>query len=286
MASSLFTVGNPSRSAVSCGTARSLSDFTVKRALLLLLLMSFLCGFWPGSLAKAAEVLMFMQGGGTFTKPVQSLKERRLRQVVPQTTDYSCGAAALATICRYHFGYRMTEKDAILGMFEHGEQEKIRKRGFSLLDMKRFAIDQGLQAKGYKVQGIQLLKQIDVPVITLIETNNYKHFVVIRYTDDQFVYLSDPSWGNRKVPLADFQKYWDPAILVLFGPRRGTPEGLYCEGADESLPKYQAVRATESLLGNRIAMDPADAIWHSTQLPNSVSIPGIIQPVTGSTGSR
>lgn len=282
MVSSLFMVGNLPYPLLS---SQRFPDLLVKGTLLILLVF-LISGFWLSSPAKAAEVLVFMQGGGTFTKPVQSLKERRLRQVIPQTTDYSCGAAALATVCRYHFGYRMTEKDAILGMFQHGEQEKIRQRGFSLLDMKRFALGQGLQAQGYRVQDINLLKQVNVPVITLIETNNYKHFVVIRNTDDRFVYLSDPSWGNRKVPLADFQKYWDQAILVLFGPCQGTPEGLYCETADERLPKDLALRRAESWLGNRIALDPADTILYSTQLPNSISMPGLLQPVTGSFGSR
>ena len=272
-------VGKLRHPPISAQSFQRFPDLLVKRTLPILLLF-LAAGFWPSSPAKAAEVLVFMQGGGTFTKPVQSLKERRLRQVVPQTTDYSCGAAALATVCRYHFGCRMTETDAIVGMFKHGEQEKIRQRGFSLLDIKRFALEQGLQAKGYRVQDINLLKQVNVPVITLIETSNYKHFVVIRRTDDRFVYLSDPSWGNRKVPLADFQKYWDQAVLVLFGPCQGTPEGLYCESADERLPKYLALR-TESWSGNRIALDPANALVYFTQLPDTTTIPGLIQPVVG-----
>jgi predicted double-glycine peptidase len=252
----------------------------VVRRILLILLVFLIFGGWPFPSAQAAQVMIFMQGGGTFTKPVQSLKARRLRQVVPQTTDYSCGAAALATVLRYHFGYRMTEKDAILGMFKYGEQEKIRRRGFSLLDMKRFAIEQGLQAKGYRVQDINILKKIHVPVITLIEANNYKHFVVIRRTDDRFVYLSDPSWGNRRVPLVDFQKSWDPAALVLFGPCQDTPEGLYCEAAYEYQPKYQAFRF-EGLLGHRFALDPTNVLVYYTQFPDTTSLPGLMQPVSG-----
>ena len=281
MASRLFKAGNPPHLGDSCCAARGYPNFFVKKTLLILPLMLFICGFWPGFQANAADVVIFMQGGGTFSKQVQSLKARRLRQVVPQTTDYSCGAASLATVLRYHFGYRITEKDAILGMFKYGEQEKIRRRGFSLLDMKRFALERGLQAKGYRVPDINILKQVSIPAITLIETNQYKHFVVIRRTDDRFVYLSDPSWGNRKMTLADFQKYWDRAILVLFGPCRGTPEGLYCEVADQNLCKYQALRA-EGLLGHRFAMDPTNALVYYTQIPETTTFPGLIQPVIGS----
>lgn len=255
-------------------------DLSAKTTLFILLIGFIILG-WPPLRAQAADVLVFMQGGGLFTKEVKSLKERRLRQVVPQTLDYSCGAAALATVIRYHFGYPLTEKDAILGMFKHGEQKKIRQRGFSMLDMKRFAFQQGLKAKGYRVRDVDLLKQVNIPAIALIETNHYKHFVVIRHTDDHFVYLSDPSWGNRKMPLADFEKYWDQAILVLFGPCLGTPEGLYCETADEYLPKYQAVRY-RGLISNRFAMDATNSMIFVTQFPDPTTIPLLMQPVVGS----
>jgi uncharacterized protein len=253
--------------------------FSVKQ-ILLILLMSLT--FWGGPplLVEAADILVFLQGGGLFTKKVESLKERRMRQVVPQTLDYSCGAAALATVIRYHFGYQMSETDAILGMFKHGEQAKIRRRGFSMLDMKRFVLKQGLKAKGYRVRDVNLLQQVNVPAITLIETNRYKHFVVIRHTDDRFVYLSDPSWGNRRMPLTDFEKYWNRAILVFFGPCQGTPEGLYCEPAEECLPKYQAVRY-RGLLGHRFAMDAANSMIYVTQFPDPTSIPLLMQPVVG-----
>lgn len=259
-------------------------DRFVKKILLLLLVGLVMWG-WPPGRADAADVLVFMQGGGLFTKEIKSLKERRLRRVVPQTLDYSCGAAALATVMRYHFGHGLTETDAILGMFKHGEKEKIRRRGFSMLDMKRFALQQGLKAKGYRVRDVDLLKQVNIPAITLIETNRYKHFVVIRYTDDQYVYLSDPSWGNRKMPLADFEKYWDQAILVLFGPCQGTPEGLYSETEDELLPKDQAVRY-RGLLGHRFTMDAANSMIYVTHISDPTAIPLLLGPVTGFFGGN
>jgi hypothetical protein len=248
-----------------------------------MLLVCLTAGLWQAVLCEAAEVAVRLNAfseGGVISKKVKSMRELRRRQMVPQSADYSCGAAALASVLRYHFGQQMTEKEAILGMFKHGEQEKIRRRGFSMLDMKRFAIRQGLQAKGYRVGELKALQKVTVPVITLIETNRYKHFVVIRRTDDRFVYLSDPSWGNRKIPLGDFQKYWNGAILVLFGPCQGTPEGLYREAVDEFLPKHEAIRY-ESLLGHRFAMDPANTMRYFTQFPDPTSIPVLIQPVVG-----
>lgn len=278
----LFMVRKLPHPGRSCKSPRGWSDLFVKKTLFMLL-VCLISGLWhalPGEAAEVGVRLNAFSEGGVVVKKVKSMRELRRRQMVPQSADYSCGAAALATVLRYHFGQQMTEKDAILGMFKHGEQVKIRQRGFSLLDMKRFALKQGLKAKGYRVGELGALQKVTVPVITLIETNRYKHFVVIRRTDDRFVYLSDPSWGNRKIPLGDFQKYWNGAILVLFGPCQGTPEGLYREAVDEFLPKHEAIRY-ESLLGHRFAMDPANTMRYFTQFPDPTSIPVLIQPVVG-----
>jgi predicted double-glycine peptidase len=166
----------------------------------------------------------------------------------------------MATLLRYHFGQTLTEKDAIEGMFEHGDKEGIRKRGFSMLDMKRFALSRGLQVEGYKITDTENLKRLNIPVITLIQTARYKHFVVLRGTDDRFVYLSDPSWGNRKMLLEDFIKGWDRVILIVTGPCQGTPEGLHKEETQVAGANKGWVIRNDSGWGNRFAMDPTSAL--------------------------
>lgn len=267
MVRSRFIVGKLPHPSLFPHSPQRFPDLSGKRTLIILL-MFLIAGLWhalPGGAADVPVRLNALSEGGVISKRVKSVRELRLRQVVPQTADYSCGAAALATILRYRFGYQVTEKDAILGMFKLGEKEKIRRRGFSMLDMKRFALSQGLKAQGYRVKKMDVLKKLNVPAITLIKTMRYKHFVVIRRADDRFVYLSDPSWGNRKMPLADFEKYWNRVIMVLLGPCKGIPEGLYSEAADEELPKNQVLRAG-GLLGYRLAMDPTYNIIYFTQL--------------------
>ena len=65
-------------------------------------------------------------------------------------------------------------------------------------------------------------------MIVLIDTANYKHFVVVRRVDDRYVYIADPSWGNRKILIDDFAKIWNQNIIfVVQGPKVGTPEGLF-----------------------------------------------------------
>jgi predicted double-glycine peptidase len=221
-----------------------------------------------GALASEIPVrLNAYSEGGVLTKQVKSLKEMRQRQMVSQTRDFSCGAAALATLMHYYYGRPISELDAIQGMFKHGDQEDIKKRGFSLLDMKRYVNTLKYKADGYKIPKVEVLKNLKIPVITLIETNNYKHFVVIRRTDGRFIYLADPSWGNRRVSYEEFDKMWPQQIIfAVQGRKVGTPEGLYVEVPSFSREISQMLRRDPSL-ETRLALDPAFTIINVTNTP-------------------
>jgi uncharacterized protein len=245
-----------------------------------LLILSLL---WVHSLPsglQAADTPIFLAGGGIFTKPVKSFKERRMTRIIPQTADYSCGAASMATLLHYHFGHDIAEKEAILGMFEHGDKEGIRQRGFSMLDMKRFAQSRGMQVEGFQVTDINTLKKLTVPVITLIDAARYKHFVVIRKVDDQFAYLADPSWGNRRIPLEDFGNAWNKVILVAVGPRLGTPEGLYSETESNLRPK-DVVTRDYGQTASRFALDPTFRIYDRAPRGSVGTLSGFATTATG-----
>src|ERR1700744_3651505 len=99
-------------------------------------------------IAAAAAVMPVPAAADTITLPnppcgqatvrVTSLKEARYRGTVRQQYDFSCGSAAIATLLTYQYGYPMSEQIAFQQMFAEGDQQKIRREGFSLLDMKRF----------------------------------------------------------------------------------------------------------------------------------------------------
>jgi len=220
--------------------------------------------------APASDVpvrLNLYSEGGVLNKEVKSMKEMRQQQMVPQSRDFSCGAAALATIMRYYYGQPMTELDAILGMFKHEDQQDIKKRGFSLLDMKRYASYLQYKADGFKVPKTDILKTLTIPVIVLIETGSYKHFVVIRRVDDRYVYMSDPSWGNRKVPLHEFDRIWDQKIIfAVQGPKIGDPEGLYVEKRPEAR-LVSTMLVQEPFRRAIYPLDPADSMLFITNTP-------------------
>ncbi|MFZ5447258.1 MAG: C39 family peptidase [Thermodesulfobacteriota bacterium] len=221
--------------------------------------------------AEAGNVVVPIFRDKVYPKQVETLKERRLRQVVHQSEDFSCGAAALATILHCHYGAPVNERDAIVGMFKEGNKEKIQQVGFSMLDMKRFSETIGYKAQGFRLPDANELKTLDVPAITLIDTNRYKHFVVIRKVTDRNVYLADPSWGNRRMSLQDFQKVWNQIILVITGPTLQTAEGLFAGDYQLALAKNDVIR-TEGLLGPRFVMDPSFNLIQAAKIPMS---PGI-----------
>jgi uncharacterized protein len=149
-----------------------------------------------------------------------SLKELRDRYVVKQHLDYTCGAAALATLLTYYFGEETPEQE-ILQILVSGltkdEQRLKAQRGFSLLDLKHVA-----QAKGYRAAGFKLtidqLKQLAAPVIVFVQPLGYKHFAVLRGIDRGRVFLADPARGNLRMSIGRFLSEWDGIIFVLGKP--------------------------------------------------------------------
>jgi hypothetical protein len=242
----------------------------MRLSVLFLILAVLAAGLAAGtSPVQASDVTVPIFRDRVFPKHVESFKDRRLRQVMHQSEDYSCGAAALATLLHYYYGVPMSERDAILGMFKAGDKDTIRQVGFSMLDMKKYSQTRGYQAQGYKISDVSQLQTLTVPVIALIDTNRYKHFVVIRKVTEKNVYIADPSWGNRRLSLEAFQKVWNQIILGITGPSLPSAEGLYAGDYQLTLPKDEVIR-TAGLLTPRFAMDPSFNLIQS----NRVITPG------------
>ena len=159
---------------------------------------------------------------------VTSLREARFKRIVAQENEFSCGSAALATLLDYHFGLHLTEREIMEEMFKNGNQKLIRRKGFSLLDLKKYAERKGYRTGGFKINMTQL-KKVRIPAILLIRTRNYSHFVVFKKVLNNEVLLADPALGNRVMTLKDFAKAWNNVVLLIDGPKVGTPLGLSLE---------------------------------------------------------
>ena len=151
---------------------------------------------------------------GSSNVSIQSIQERKFERVVRQKYDFSCGSAALATLLTFHYDDLTAEQAAFQKMYDRGDQEKIARVGFSLLDMKQYLETVGYEADGYKAT-LDTLSDAKVPAIALISVRGYRHFVVVKGLDQEQVLLGDPALGLRKVPRSEFEGMWENGILFI-----------------------------------------------------------------------
>ncbi len=163
---------------------------------------------------------LVLTGGGTSVEPV-AIEPRSVanyRNIVHQAYDYSCGSAALVTVLNHYIGIAVTEQEAMEGMLAYGEREKIvARRGFSLLDMKRYVATLGVDANGFRGD-INDLMALQAPAVVPIEYAGFKHFVVLRGIRDGRVYIADPSAGHVVFSTEEFASLWDRNTLFLLTP--------------------------------------------------------------------
>ncbi len=164
--------------------------------------------------AIGGEITLSSGVGGVFGVPVTSMKERRSVTVVQQQFDFSCGAAAVATLLTYHYGLYTEEEEVFTSMFHAGDQQKIQINGFSMLDMKSYLDAQGFHTDGFRLT-MDKMEEIGVPMITLIDFNGYRHFVVVKGIEDDRVLIRDPAFGIGVLDIERFQAMWTGTALAI-----------------------------------------------------------------------
>jgi len=168
--------------------------------------------------AAAQHAYMPSMGGGDYVLPITSMKQARARTTLIQKYDFSCGSAALATLLTHHYGMPTTEETVFQEMYTNGDQPKIHREGFSLLDMKRFLEARGFQADGFELP-LDKLTEARVPAIVLINESGYHHFVVVKGLQGDRVLLGDPARGTRVMSRQSFDAIWPNRLLFVIHNR-------------------------------------------------------------------
>ncbi|MDM8558055.1 C39 family peptidase [Thiotrichales bacterium HSG14] len=169
--------------------------------------------------------IILKSGEVRFAKPLKTWKELREQNIVMQKLDYSCGAAALATLMRYYFQEDIVEKEVLEDITNHLDKKAMKQRreeGFSLLDLKQFAERRGYQAVGVKLK-FSALPKLRGPVLVYLDTREYKHFAILRGAKNDRVFIADPERGNLRMSAYEFSKEWAGVTLVLGKKGFGTP---------------------------------------------------------------
>jgi hypothetical protein len=167
--------------------------------------LGLLCAWSETSAASSLDT----GTAGRVVVPLSSWRELRDAGVVRQGFDYSCGAAALATLLSGS-GEPVSEREILLAVFAGLSDDAVARTmeaGLSLLDLQRVAQRRGHAAEGYRVPA-STLTQITRPVLVLIEPYGYSHFAVLRGVRGDRVYLADPARGNVRMSAARFLRIW------------------------------------------------------------------------------
>ncbi|WP_257842581.1 C39 family peptidase [Helicobacter sp. 13S00477-4] len=145
-------------------------------------------------------------------KSPKSWIEFKNDNLVRQEYDYTCGSASLATILKYYYSVEVTESDIIKGILKSkgydSTQNEVLKEGdniISFLDLSEYARKNGFRAVGLAID-FEALKKLKIPAIIFVNVRNIGHFSVYKAMDEEYVYLSDPSFGNIKVRLSQFKE--------------------------------------------------------------------------------
>lgn len=118
-----------------------------------------------------------------------------------------CGSACLLSIIRYYGGNISLEK--LL------ELTNTTKDGTNFYNLMEASKEIGLFSKGYKVDDISKLSEIEKPFISQVVINNYTHFVVVYKIHNYKITIMDPAKGMYTITIEKFKSIWQGYILVL-----------------------------------------------------------------------
>lgn len=148
----------------------------------------------------------------TIEKPIKSWLELKNQNMIKQEYDYSCGSATLATILKYYYNLEIDERIVLDGVLKSKGLSKENKNEFenSYISLSFYDLATYTNSLNFKAIGLSLsldsLKELQVPVILFIKIRKDEHFTVYKSMDENFVYLSDPTFGNIKISIAKFKE--------------------------------------------------------------------------------
>ncbi|MEP1584778.1 MAG: C39 family peptidase [Marinobacter sp.] len=153
--------------------------------------------------------------GGDVRVEINSYENRRFDSVIRQQYDFSCGSAAVASLLAFHYQDQVTEHDVFVEMLALADEEKVRKHGFSMLDMKHYLEARGYRADGFRMALSGLREKVRLPMIVLLNIEGFRHFVLIKGISEDEVLVGDPARGLKVYSYAQFSDYWNDTAFII-----------------------------------------------------------------------
>jgi uncharacterized protein len=200
----------------------------------------------PGSPAASVAI---EAGAERVSVPVRSLQELRFVDLVPQSWDVSCGAAALSTLLTYHLGREVSEYAVATWILRGVDPQRVRARGgFSLFDLKRFAQALGYRAEGYGQLTLEDLDALATPAIVPVRIHGLDHFVVLRDIIGGHAVIGDPAFGNLTMPVKRFRQIWKGGIVFVVQDVSGVAASAEFDAAESATLRVPDLTAVSRLL--------------------------------------
>ncbi|MEN4018792.1 MAG: C39 family peptidase [Methanobacterium sp.] len=179
--------------------------------------------------------------------------------IVMQSSDFSCGPAALATVLN-NLGVHATEQELIVlagtdssGTTMHGLSEAAKAKGLSATGMKLSVDD---------------LRPNNIVHIIL---DGEGHYSVIREVSENSVYLADPSLGNIEMTREKFAEVYTGNALVITDPNMQVNQT-----AEQANNSTENLTDTGSIQPENLTAEEMESI-KGQQLSASVPAPASMQ---------
>lgn len=207
------------------------------------------------------------------TEAEQTQQEQTIEIIKPiadgmvlQSTAYTCGPAALATLLKMMGGgdnyYQQITEIA-----------QTNQTGTSMLALKQSAEALGYEAAGYKMNIEELATSGSVVAHVVID--GYHHFTVVEGIVDGFVYMADPTSGRIIVDIEQFMAAWSGAVLKV-SPIAAGDAAVGGEEVPSEAPSIEDAAAPET---PAVEQDPADEEPPATQpVAEPLEEPSTLQP--------
>ncbi|GIQ69114.1 peptidase domain-containing ABC transporter [Xylanibacillus composti] len=130
------------------------------------------------------------------------MRPKRKVPFIEQMSQTECGIACMAMLSAY-YGKHVT-------LFELRDRIGSGRDGSTLYELKRLGEDLGFEAKCYKVEDLNILRQIDEPVICFWEQ---KHYVVLEKISRDYFHILDPAQGRMKLDKDEFNRLFSRYVL-------------------------------------------------------------------------
>jgi ATP-binding cassette subfamily C protein len=177
---------------------------------------------------------------------VYALKNHKNYQCVFQASEEDCGAACLASICRYY--------GRILSINRSREAVGTGQLGTTLLGLKR-----GSESLGFNTRAVKASQQIidkikELPLPAIIHWKGY-HWVVLYGKQKRKYVIADPSVGIRYLDRQELTSAWNGVMLLL----EPDPEVFFHQAQEDTVDGFgrflQRIWPYRSLLAEALVIN-------------------------------